>query len=518
MQTLTLRSWLISAVAAGLALLTKSPSLALIPSVAGVMLIAFLIKPGAWPQMGWFLVRRMLPSMLLWIGVAACTWVLLWPAAWVDLGGAIGRVFLQAQADGGSPHGWGNFFFGQSISDPGPLFYPVAIALRLSAWVFAGLLLALVWLIGFLRQHWRDWRRLLRDLGSPRAFVLLMLAGYALVFTLLMSIPPKKFDRYALPIFPALSLLAAAGWVFLAERFAAPGWRAWLFGLANLGWKRLVVVGVLAANLAWLHPYALAGFNPLLGGGPVAAQIIPIGWGEGHEQVGAYLATQPNGADRPVAVFSEPVLSPFAPGGAAPMDWAYQPGTVDYAVLYIDQIQRGFKPWLVEGLRGKVTPVETIWIHGIEYATIYPIAPVVAYPREATFGAGMHLLGYDLDTAQIRASGVITLSLVWQSGGPADQDYTMFVHVLDAQGQRIGQADVPPGGPRWPTSQWGAGHYITSVQQVPLPANAPPGTYRIAIGIYDTASFARQPLSSDPAWVELAAGNDALRVATFDLP
>jgi 4-amino-4-deoxy-L-arabinose transferase-like glycosyltransferase len=519
MQTLMLRSWLISALAAGLALLTKSPSLALIPSVGGVLLIAFVCKPDPWPHLGRFLVRRMLPFMLLWIGVAACTWVLLWPAAWVDLGGAVGRVFLQAQADGGSPHGWGNFFFGHAISDPGPLFYPVAIALRLSAWVFAGLLLALLLALGVVRQYWGAWGRLLGIVRSPRRFVLLVLVGYLLGFTLLMSIPPKKFDRYVLPIFPTLALLAAAGWVALAERLAPlAGWRARVFGVASLEWRCLGVVALLAANLAWLHPYALAGFNPLLGGGPVAAQIIPIGWGEGHEQVGAYLATQPNGADRPAAVFSEPVLSPFAPGGAAPMDWAYQPGKVDYAVLYIDQIQRGFKPWLVDGLRGRVEPVATIRIHGIDYAMIYPIAPVVANPRPATFGAGMHLLGYDLDTTQIRASGVITLSLVWQSRGPADQDYSMFVHVLNAAGQRVGQADVPPGGPRWPTSQWGAGHYITSVQQVPLPADTPPGTYRIAIGIYDAATFARQPLSSDPAAVEPAAGNDALRVATFELP
>src|SRR5262245_4240877 len=129
--------WLIaSAIAGGLALLTKSPAIILLP------LVGLIGLAGWWSQgndrMG-FVPFVALP-MLLWCGVVAAVWVALWPAAWIDPLGAISSVVHQVEADGGSPHGWGNFFMGRAIADPGPLFYPVAIALRLTPWTLAGLM------------------------------------------------------------------------------------------------------------------------------------------------------------------------------------------------------------------------------------------------------------------------------------------------------------------------------------------------------------------------------------------
>jgi hypothetical protein len=70
----------------------------------------------------------------------------------------------------------------------------------------------------------------------------------------------------------------------------------------------------------------------------------------------------------------------------------------------------------------------------------------------------------------------------------------MFAHVLNAAGQRVAQIDVPPGGPRAPTSAWHPGHYITWYHPVPLGTDLPPGTYWLAVGLYDPANGARLPL------------------------
>jgi hypothetical protein len=538
----------------------------LIP-LTGLLLLIAARRAGA--QTFGALVRRTAVPMLLWLAVAAAVWVALWPAAWVDLPGAVNRVITQAEADGGSPHGWGNFFLGQPVSDPGPLFYPVAVALRLAPWTLLGVAALGIRALLALRRNGKRW---LRDYsGTAEGFTLLALGGFVMLFLLMMSIPPKKFDRYALPIFPVLDILGAAGMVWAvgllgqrdrrtAESIAEqknkrtkgpiedPGSNtqdpiindlqrsatirtmdeqppatshqppATSHQPSFLPLAFLTLALVLAANLLWYHPYELAYFNPLLGGGPAAARLIPVGWGEGYEQAGAYVAAQPDGADRPVAAFYEPVLAPFAPDGAAPMDWAYEPGRVDYAVLYIDQIQRGYKPWLVEGLLGKVNPVHTVTIHGIEYAYIYQIAPPVGHPLAADFGDAIRLRGYDLDTSQVRSSGTITVTLVWEGLDVPNTDLTMFVHVLGADGTRIGQVDVPPGGDRWPTSQWGRGRYITSVQRVPVVADAPPGEYHLAIGLYNQQGFVRLPLRAAPGSPDPGAGPDALQLASFTMP
>src|SRR5205823_242882 len=122
----------------------------------------------------------------------------------------------------------------------------------------------------------------------------------------------------------------------------------------------IAVVLALAANLAWYYPYAIAYYNPLLGGGPVAAQLIPIGWGEGYEQAGAYITAQPDGQDRPVAAWFEPVLRPYVKQPVVALTWIFEPGKVDYAMLYIDQIQRNDVPQAIQRLRSQFTPIYTV--------------------------------------------------------------------------------------------------------------------------------------------------------------
>ena len=526
--------WALSAVTGGLALLTKSPAITLVPMVG---LIAAAAPPrgerpatGERPRASGLrpLMRRaprVAGYLALWCIVAAAVWVALWPAAWLDPLGAAGHVALQASADGGSPHGWGNFFLGRAIADPGPLFYPLTIALRLAPWTLAGA--ALYAAFGVLdlgsaalairgrRPGTSDPQPGLAhpDTGSQRRSLLLLLF-FLLAFAAAMSVLPKKFDRYALPVFPALDILAAAGIIRAAEsRTRLAGW---LRRHTTVGWSAIVLA--LGLNLAWYHPYELAYFNPLLGGGTLAAQIVPVGWGEGYELAGEYIAAQPNGADRPAAARYEPVLGPFVPAGAAPLAWWEIPGRVDYAVLYIDQLQRDDKPETFRPLLEEQKPVYTVRIKGIDYAYVYQIAPPVATPLPADFGPALHLRGYALDTSAVRASGYLTLTLEWQAQAATPVDYALFAHIFDADGERVAQVDVPPGGERAPTAKWQPDHYYSLVQRIPLPANLPSGAYRIALGVYDSATFERLPLRSPPRPPLPQAGADALVLDPFELP
>jgi hypothetical protein len=551
--------WLVaSALAGGLALLTKSPSVLLVGMVAVVAVWAYGVRPTGPRAMRPYVMVTL--GMLVWSAAAAGVWVALWPAAWVDPAGAVGVVVHQAAADGGSPHGWGNFFLGRAVADPGPLFYPVAVALRLTPWASAGLLAA-VWFGGAMvaRRGWRGVQATRADgrvrigprLPGGHPGLLLLLVLYAILFVAMMTIPPKKFDRYALPVFPALDVLAAAGLVALWERVrrAVARWlppgrndasdgrhvpaagtapvSAQSGALANrrfgslavklAGWA--LVIAPLAATLAWYHPYELAYYNPLLGGGPTARMLLPIGWGEGYDQVGAYIQAQTDGRDYPVASWFGPSLQPFVSAPVVPLSWALTPGKAGYAVLYVDQVQRGDEAAATEMLRQEYAPIHTIRIHGIDYAWIYQLSRPVARLLPADFGDAIHFRGYDLDTSRLRSSGGITLTVHWQARAPVARNLTLFIHVLDGAGNRIGQADVPPAGPRDPTATWRPGAFVTGVHRVPVWGNALRGPIWLAVGLYDPQTGARMTLRGPAAPPGApAAGPDALLIGPMRVP
>jgi len=221
--------------------------------------------------------------------------------------------------------------------------------------------------------------------------------------------------------------------------------------------------------------------------------VLPIGWGEGLELAAEFIAAQPDGRDRPIAVFYQPVIRPFAPAGVAPLQAIQQPQQVDYAVAYIDQIQRNTRPELHAPLR-RLKPIHIIRIHGIDYAYIYQVLPPVTETPDTNFGDMVRLHGYNLDTSAIHASGALTVTLVWEVLARPDRNYMLFIHMMNDAGERVAQVDVPLGTKRWRPRMWQPGRYISMAQHFPLPPDLAAGTYRLAIGVYDPQTFSRLPL------------------------
>jgi hypothetical protein len=107
----------------------------------------------------------------------------------------------------------------------------------------------------------------------------------------------------------------------------------------------------------------------------------------------------------------------------------------------------------------------------------------------------VHLLGFDLPVAQISPGGTLPLTLYWQTNGPTDIDYTVFVHLVGPDGQNHGQLDYRPGG--GPTSSWTSGQVIVDELTLPVDEDSPAGTYAIAVGMYDAQSGGRLPITDD---------------------
>jgi len=84
--------------------------------------------------------------------------------------------------------------------------------------------------------------------------------------------------------------------------------------------------------------------------------------------------------------------------------------------------------------------------------------------------------------------------LVWQVTAEMEADYTILVHLLDAEGKALVNADHLP--PR-PTRQWRRGQILPDRVRLMLPPGTPAGDYQLEVGLYDAESpdLPRLPLS-----------------------
>ena len=102
-------------------------------------------------------------------------------------------------------------------------------------------------------------------------------------------------------------------------------------------------------------------------------------------------------------------------------------------------------------------------------------------------GAEIALLGYK---ARPDEEGM-ELTFYWQANGEVETDYEVFLHLLDAEGEVITQADSPPVQGVYPTSMWEPGRLIGDVHSVTLPPGSVPAAIRV--GMYDLATLQRLP-------------------------
>lgn len=125
-------------------------------------------------------------------------------------------------------------------------------------------------------------------------------------------------------------------------------------------------------------------------------------------------------------------------------------------------------------------------------------APPMGYTQPARLGEEIALLGYDLATTLVRPGETVALTLYWQALRAPEEDYTVFVHLLDEGGALHGQRDRPPADGERPTSDWAAGEVVADDVLLPIPDDAPPGRYRLQVGLYLPASGERLPVLLDP--------------------
>ena len=85
----------------------------------------------------------------------------------------------------------------------------------------------------------------------------------------------------------------------------------------------------------------------------------------------------------------------------------------------------------------------------------------------------------------------LSVSLTWRASGKIDAYYSIYVKLLDAQGNAISGWDGQPHNGEAPTLLWVPGETIEDVVTLIVPPSAPPGDYTIEAGMYRAEDLAR---------------------------
>jgi hypothetical protein len=245
-----LKSLVLSGMVAGLALLTKTSSLYLLP-FAGLGLL-FSEKRS---------ISYISKNLVFWIIPAILTFIFFWPIMWTKPFFALSELY-RGVSEIGVENEHEQFYFGKFVSDPGFTFYPVVLALRSSPLLVIGLL-------GILFVY----RKLEKDKQRFIFYIFL----YGLFYLIQSSIPSKKLDRYLLPTVISWALIAGIFFEHILEKIKV---------------KNIIKYCCLSTyfilQIIYLHPEYLSYYNPIFGGLSVGINILEPKWMIGIKQINEY--------------------------------------------------------------------------------------------------------------------------------------------------------------------------------------------------------------------------------------
>ncbi|NJO00068.1 MAG: hypothetical protein HC875_41125 [Anaerolineales bacterium] len=254
--------------------------------------------------------------------------------------------------------------------------------------------------------------------ASRRLFAssILWLLIFAVLFTLFMTASDKRSPRYILPVFPALTIIAAWGWLALAgggAHFTPHASRLTPHASRSLALTAVLLVAAVVILLPYA-PYYFTFYNPLLGGPFTAPRFVKIGWGEGLDQVGRFL--QREDATRPsrVGTAYASTVAPYFEGDLSKVTES----NLDYVVLYLKQIQSGEPaPEFIRYFE-QTGPIFSVELNGLHYADVYPGPALQLLPPSTGSGqaADPQPIAFRPLTSYGQIGQPLEIDVVWPAG------------------------------------------------------------------------------------------------------
>jgi hypothetical protein len=336
----------------------------------------------------------------------------------------------------------------------------------------------------------------------PGLILTLTLIGVPLAAIYLASFHRPIFDeKLTIFLLPLYLVLLSLGIVKLAER------RRWAGGLAGLA--AVAIMGFanyqyfsdesLAKSPAWremmhfVHDKAQPGDlliydfpDPAIlhyNAGRLPIALIPDSAGLGADQVAAQLEGAIAGRTRAWLV---PLVRPW---------WDARGDTITQLERHADRLDQRF----FRGAHVSLYLTPDGWQSAMR-------------PQPVEFAQGLRLRGYRLAVgatlvvapetpvlapATVSPGDTLRVSLYWHADGPTAVPYTVFTHLVGPDGQLYGQWDNPPVRGTYPTTDWLPGEWVVDQYEIAVSPAAPPGEYRLLVGLYDPGTGARLPVLND---------------------
>jgi 4-amino-4-deoxy-L-arabinose transferase-like glycosyltransferase len=328
---------IVAGIGIGGALLSKVFALAFGPFFAGLVVYAVVRE---WPRRE--RVREALLLTALAVVVALVLIAILWPALWADPHGQL-KVVERSARMGSDKHQI--FFLGEVSTNPSPFFYALTVPLRMTPWLFV---LSVAGVVAGLRTR------------ALRGFAVVTFA-YVAVPIVAILVAQAKFVRYSYPLWPSFAVLAGLAVQWLATWSRARGARE---GRA----AELVAVGAIAGIVTYallVVPYGGAYANPLLGGGPVAQEVMAMS-NELQAEAGYYIRDREGDRCGERRILTNSFRKWFPCGEVVTSPSKLRPG--DYVVLTGTSTRLGAEAHAVPGK--KVRHVATIEVRGVDIADV----------------------------------------------------------------------------------------------------------------------------------------------------
>jgi hypothetical protein len=128
-----------------------------------------------------------------------------------------------------------------------------------------------------------------------------------------------------------------------------------------------------------------------------------------------------------------------------------------------------------------------------------PLRPAALRKDSVIIGGFAQFVGHDVVNLNWVRGEKIILTLYWRptDQAPPPQDYSIYIHLLDAQGTKIANWDGAPLLGQYPTRFWRPGESLLDYWEFRIPKDIPTGPASLRIGIYDPASNERLPVTLD---------------------
>jgi hypothetical protein len=129
----------------------------------------------------------------------------------------------------------------------------------------------------------------------------------------------------------------------------------------------------------------------------------------------------------------------------------------------------------------------------VEVGTVPLItSPPLDYPLDAAFGEHVRLLGFNADSLTARHDRPVSLTLFWQAMTSVPANYHVRLRLVSSGGRVWWESEGHPVSGLYPTAAWKPPEIIPDYHEIDPDASAPPGDYRLEVGLFPP--FARQGL------------------------